>query len=390
MKRLIPQKIIYFFNAEPAAGIVLIITSLFGIILANSSMAGAYFNTLASYVFGLSVLHWINDALMAVFFLYVGLEVKRELLAGELSTTDKRMLPCLAAVAGVTAPALIYLAFNYQDPQQIRGWAAPAATDIAFALGVLALLGSRVPLSLKVFLTALAVIDDLIVIVIIALFYTAEIQGMYLGLAGLALLALISLNKFKVLRSLPYAILGVAMWWFVLKSGIHATLAGVALALTLPLGTGDNDHSPLIRWEHSLSAWVAFLIVPVFGFANAGVSFNEFSWSQLTHPVVLGIAAGLFLGKQLGIFGLVWAAVKLGIAKKPAHASWSQIYGVSLLCGIGFTMSLFIGALAFTDPAIQDLAKIGIFAGSLAAALLGFLLLYFSSGKKAAAQTQTP
>ncbi len=386
MKRLIPQKIIYFFNTEPAAGIVLIMTSLFGIILANSSMADSYFNTLASHVLGLSVLHWINDALMAVFFLYVGLEVKRELLAGELSTTDKRMLPCLAAIAGVTAPALIYLAFNYQDPEQIRGWAAPAATDIAFALGVLALLGSRVPLSLKVFLTALAVIDDLIVIVIIALFYTAEIQGMYLGLAGLALLALIILNKCKVLHSLPYAILGVAMWWFVLKSGIHATLAGVALALTLPLNAGasNEDHSPLIRWEHGLSAWVAFLIVPVFGFANAGVSFNEFSWNQLTHPVVLGIAAGLFLGKQMGIFGLVWAAVKLGIAKKPAHASWPQIYGVSLLCGIGFTMSLFIGALAFTDPAIQDLAKIGVFAGSLAAALLGFLLLYFSGGKKAA------
>jgi len=383
MKRYIPSKVVHFFNSEPASGIILMVAALIGIWAANSSMATAYFSMLSSYVAGMSILHWVNDGLMAVFFLYVGLEVKRELLTGELSTRQKRLLPCMAAVAGVVVPALIYIAFNYQDAQQARGWAVPAATDIAFALGVLALLGSRVPLSLKVFLTALAVIDDLIAIVIIALFYTADIQGMYLGLAALILAALIVLNRCNVMRGLPYAVLGAFMWWYVFQSGIHATLAGVALALTLPLTNRRNgtETGPLLAWEHGLSPWVAFLIVPVFGFANAGVSFDGFSWQQLSHPVVIGIAAGLFAGKQLGIFGLVWLAVKLGIARKPEQASWMQIYGVSVLCGIGFTMSLFIGALAFTDPAVQDQAKIGVFAGSLAAALVGFVVLFLSSRK---------
>ncbi|MHC8945524.1 Na+/H+ antiporter NhaA [Advenella incenata] len=381
MKRYLPQKVVHFFNSEPASGIILMVTAVLGIWLANSAMADGYFSTLSSYVAGLSVLHWINDGLMAVFFLYVGLEVKRELLTGELSTNQKRLLPCMAAIAGVVAPALIYLAFNYDDPQQIRGWAVPAATDIAFALGVLALLGSRVPTSLKVFLTALAIIDDLIAIVVIALFYTAEIQSMYLALAAGTLIALVLLNRSNVVRTLPYAILGVFMWWFVLKSGIHATLAGVALALTLPMSgkNQDTNASPLLKWEHGLSPWVAFLIVPIFGFANAGVSFAGLSWSQLGHPVVLGIAAGLFLGKQLGIFGLVWLTVKFGLVKKPERASWPQIYGVAMLCGIGFTMSLFIGALAFTDPAVQDLAKIGVFAGSVLAAVLGYFILFFSA-----------
>lgn len=384
MKRYIPSKVVHFFNSEPASGIILMVAALIGIWAANSGMAPVYFSTLSSYVAGMSILHWVNDGLMAVFFLYVGLEVKRELLTGELSTRQKRLLPCMAAVAGVVVPALIYIAFNYQDAQQARGWAVPAATDIAFALGVLALLGSRVPLSLKVFLTALAVIDDLIAIVIIALFYTADIQSLYLGLAALTLAAVIVLNRCNVMHGLPYAVLGAFMWWFVFQSGIHATLAGVALALTLPL-TGKNqgpETGPLLKWEHGLSPWVAFLIVPIFGFANAGVSFDGFSWQQLGHPVVIGIAAGLFAGKQLGIFGLVWLAVKLGIARKPEQANWLQIYGVSVLCGIGFTMSLFIGALAFTDPAVQDLAKIGVFAGSLAAALVGFVVLFLSSRKE--------
>lgn len=384
MKRYIPSKVVHFFKSEPASGIILMVAALIGIWAANSGMAAVYFSTLSSYVAGMSILHWVNDGLMAVFFLYVGLEVKRELLTGELSTRQKRLLPCMAAVAGVIVPALIYLAFNYQDAQQARGWAVPAATDIAFALGVLALLGSRVPLSLKVFLTALAVIDDLIAIVIIALFYTADIQSLYLGLAALTLAALIVLNRCHVMHGLPYAVLGAFMWWFVFQSGIHATLAGVALALTLPLTNKHNntETGPLLAWEHGLSPWVAFLIVPVFGFANAGVSFDGFSWQQLSHPVVIGIAAGLFAGKQLGIFGLVWLAVKLGIARKPEQANWMQIYGVSVLCGIGFTMSLFIGALAFTDPAVQDLAKIGVFAGSLAAALVGFVVLFLSSRKR--------
>ncbi len=384
MKRYIPSKVVHFFNSEPASGIILMVAALIGIWAANSGMATVYFSTLSSYVAGMSILHWVNDGLMAVFFLYVGLEVKRELLTGELSTRQKRLLPCMAAVAGVVVPALIYIAFTYQDAQQARGWAVPAATDIAFALGVLALLGSRIPLSLKVFLTALAVIDDLIAIVIIALFYTADIQSLYLGLAALTLAALIVLNRCNVMHGLPYAVLGAFMWWFVFQSGIHATLAGVALALTLPL-TNKHDGAetgPLLAWEHGLSPWVAFLIVPVFGFANAGVSFEGFSWQQLGHPVVIGIAAGLFAGKQLGIFGMVWLAVRLGIARKPEQANWPQIYGVSVLCGIGFTMSLFIGALAFTDPAVQDLAKIGVFAGSLAAALVGFVVLFLSSQKR--------
>ena len=384
MKRYIPKKVVHFFNSEPASGIILMVAALLGIWCANSGMADTYFSSLASYVLGISVLHWINDAFMAVFFLYVGLEVKRELLTGELSSNQKRLLPCMAAVAGVVAPALIYLAFNYQDPQQVRGWAVPAATDIAFALGVLALLGSRVPTSLKVFLTALAIIDDLIAIVIIALFYTADVQALYLALAAGTLAALILLNRNNVMNSLPYMILGAFMWWFVFKSGIHATLAGVALALTLPMSgkNQDTDSGPLLKWEHGLSPWVAFLIVPIFGFANAGVSFDGFAWSQLGHPVVIGIAAGLFIGKQLGIFGLVWLAVKFGIAGKPEQANWGQIYGVTMLCGIGFTMSLFIGALAFTDAGVQDMAKIGVFTGSLAAAVLGFLVLFFSSKSK--------
>lgn len=304
------------------------------------------------------------------------------MISGELSTNAKRLLPGVAAVAGVTVPALIYIAFNIDNPDQLRGWASPAATDIAFALGVLALLGSRVPLSLKVFLTALAVIDDLIVIVIIALFYTDSLQMLYLGLASAVVLALVLLNRRGVRHSLPYMLLGALMWFLVLKSGIHATLAGVVLALTMPLqGVANEEDSLLIRWEHALSNWVAFLIVPIFGLANAGVAFGNFEASQLLDPVVLGIAAGLFFGKQCGIFGIMWLLVKTGIAQKPEGASWAQIYGVSLLCGIGFTMSLFIGALAFSSPEVIDLAKIGVFAGSIAAAILGYVVLRLSSTK---------
>lgn len=383
MRQRLKQTFDDFFNSEPAAGIVLIVAALIGIVLANSPWADSYFYTLnKTYIAGLSVLHWINDGLMAIFFLYVGLEVKRELISGELSTNAKRLLPGVAAVAGVTVPALIYIAFNIDNPDQLRGWASPAATDIAFALGVLALLGSRVPLSLKVFLTALAVIDDLIVIVIIALFYTDSLQMLYLGLASAVVLALVLLNRRGVRHSLPYMLLEVLMWFLVLKSGIHATLAGVVLALTMPLqGVANEEDSLLIRWEHALSNWVAFLIVPIFGLANAGVAFGNFEASQLLDPVVLGIAAGLFFGKQCGIFGIMWLLVKTGIAQKPEGASWAQIYGVSLLCGIGFTMSLFIGALAFSSPEVIDLAKIGVFAGSIAAAILGYVVLRLSSTK---------
>lgn len=367
--------LIHFFRSEPAAGIVLMLAALAGIITANSAYAPQYFGALSAYVAGLSVSHRINDGLMAVFFLFVGLEVKRELLEGELDSQAKRFLPAVAAAGGLLLPALVYLLFNASG-EAAEGWAAPAATDIAFALGVLAILGSRVPVSLKIFLTALAIMDDLAVIVIITLFYTEQIAMLYLGLAALVLTALFVLNRQGVLRSAPYAVLGGLLWFFFLKSGIHATLAGVLLAFTIPLRVLDTvEEAPLLKWEHALDNWVSFLVVPVFGFANAGVSFAGFEWSVLLSPVVLGIAAGLFAGKQLGVFGAVWLVVKLGWAKLPEGASWLQLYGVALLCGIGFTMSLFISLLTFDLPAMQDQAKIGVFLGSGLAAVAGFAVL---------------
>lgn len=378
------QKISDFFRSEPAAGIVLMVAALLGIIVANSPLSSQYFGTLQSYVAGMSVSHWVNDGLMAVFFLFVGLEVKRELLQGELDTNAKRLLPGLAATAGLIVPALIYLLFNYADADAAKGWAIPAATDIAFALGVLALLGKRVPLSLKIFLTALAIMDDLAVIVIIALFYTADLAPVYLLFAAVVLTVLFMLNKRGVFKSWPYLALGALLWFFVLKSGIHATLAGVVLAFAIPLRTPQSAGEPLLlKWEHALANWVAFLVVPVFGFANAGVSFAGFSLDVFTQPVVLGIALGLFLGKQIGIFGLVWGMVKLGWAKLPEGATWPQVYGVSLLCGIGFTMSLFISLLAFSNPELQDYSKVGVFLGSALAGILGYLVLRLSPPKKA-------
>ncbi len=378
------QKISDFFRSEPAAGIVLMVAALLGIIVANSPLSSQYFGTLQSYVAGMSVSHWVNDGLMAVFFLFVGLEVKRELLQGELDTNAKRLLPGLAATAGLIVPALIYLLFNYADADAAKGWAIPAATDIAFALGVLALLGKRVPLSLKIFLTALAIMDDLAVIVIIALFYTADLAPVYLLFAAVVLTVLFMLNKRGVFKSWPYLALGALLWFFVLKSGIHATLAGVVLAFAIPLRMPASAGEPLLlKWEHALANWVAFLVVPVFGFANAGVSFAGFSLDVFTQPVVLGIALGLFLGKQIGIFGLVWGMVKLGWAKLPEGATWPQVYGVSLLCGIGFTMSLFISLLAFSNPELQDYSKVGVFLGSALAGILGYLVLRLSPPKKA-------
>ncbi len=377
------QKISDFFRSEPAAGIVLMVAALLGIIVANSPLSSQYFGTLQSYVAGMSVSHWVNDGLMAVFFLFVGLEVKRELLQGELDTNAKRLLPGLAATAGLIVPALIYLLFNYADADAAKGWAIPAATDIAFALGVLALLGKRVPLSLKIFLTALAIMDDLAVIVIIALFYTADLAPVYLLFAAVVLTVLFMLNKRGVFKSWPYLALGALLWFFVLKSGIHATLAGVVLAFAIPLRMPASAGEPLLlKWEHALANWVAFLVVPVFGFANAGVSFAGFSMDVFTQPVVLGIALGLFLGKQIGIFGLVWGMVKLGWARLPEGAGWLQVYGVSLLCGIGFTMSLFISLLAFTDAGLQDYSKVGVFLGSALAGILGYIVLRFAPTKK--------
>ncbi|WP_293799210.1 Na+/H+ antiporter NhaA [uncultured Bosea sp.] len=369
-----------FLHGEAAGGIVLMVVAALALLVANSPAAPLYFGLLKSYVLGLSVLHWINDALMAVFFLLVGLEIKREMLDGQLSSWSRRVLPGFAALGGMIAPALVYVGFNLGSPETLRGWAIPAATDIAFALGVLSLLGSRVPASLKIFLTALAILDDLGAVIIIAIFYTAELSGLCLGLAAATLAALVALNRLGVARLAPYLLLGAALWYFTLKSGVHATLAGVALALTIPLTPSpakpDSASSPLHRLEHGLHPYVAFLIIPIFGFANAGVSFAGLGLATLGQSVPLGIMLGLFLGKQIGVFGFGWLAIRAGLADLPAKASWTQFYGIALLCGIGFTMSLFIGLLAFpASEALQDQTKIGVLAGSLLSGIGGWLLL---------------
>ena len=346
----------------------------------NSPAATYYFSALDWHIGGISVLHWINDGLMAVFFLLVGLEIKRELVDGELSTWSRRLLPGVAAAGGMLVPALFYVAFNFDDPQSLRGWAVPAATDIAFALGVLSLLDRRVPVSLKIFLTALAILDDLGAVAIIAIFYTSDLSFGALGIAAVVIMVLATLANRGFARLLPYLALGLLLWLLFLKSGVHPTLAGVALALTIPVksspGQPDDPHSPLHRLEHALQPWVAFLIMPVFGFANAGVSLSSFGFSQFTEPVTFGTAVGLFFGKQMGIFPVVWLAVRLSWADCPRDATWLQVYGISLLCGIGFTMSLFIGLLAFPNaPALQDAVKVGVLLGSLTSAVGGALVL---------------
>lgn len=369
-----------FIESEAAGGILLMGVAALALLVANSPAAPVYFGVLKTYVGSLSVLHWINDALMAVFFLLVGLEIKREVVGGQLATWPQRILPGLAALGGMAAPAFFYLAINATSPHTLKGWAIPAATDIAFALGVLSLLGKRVPLSLKVFLTALAIIDDLGAVIIIALFYTADLDaGALLG-ASLVVVMLVAINR-RGIRSLPiYLVLGVALWFFVLLSGVHATLAGVVLALTIPLISKDEglqqEEPPLLKLEHAIQPWVAFAVIPIFGFANAGVSFAGLTVSALFQPVPLGIAAGLFLGKQIGVMALVALAVKLRWTQLPEQASWLQLYGISLLCGIGFTMSLFIGLLAFPDqPALQDAVKLGVFMGSALSGIAGALVL---------------
>lgn len=377
-----------FLKSEAAGGVLLMISAALALIIANSPVAPLYFATLGSYVAGLSILHWINDALMAVFFLLVGLEIKRELLEGQLSTWSRRALPGIAALGGMVVPALIFLALTQGDPIAMRGWAIPAATDIAFALGVLALLGSRVPVSLKIFLTALAILDDLGAVIIIALFYTKGLSLPMLGLAGACIVGLIVLNRLHVTKLWAYLGLGALLWFFVLKSGVHATLAGVALALTIPIGDGSDsdepEHSPLHTLEHWLHPYVAFLIVPIFGFANAGVSFTGMTPASALAPVPLGIALGLFLGKQIGVFGFSWLAIRAGLAAMPAQANTLQLYGVALLCGIGFTMSLFIGALAFDSAELGKATKIGVLLGSIASAVLGAIVLRMAGRRQAA------
>ncbi len=357
------------------------------LVVANSPLAPGYFAALkVEFGFAIggfhlseSVLHWINDGLMALFFLLVGLEIKREVLDGQLSRPSRIILPGVAALGGVVLPALIYLAFNGGIPETRAGWAIPAATDIAFALGVLALLGPRVPGSLKIFLTAIAIMDDLAAIVIIALFYTAELHLAALAAAGAILVMLFVLNRLKVVVLWPYIVGGLALWYFVLESGVHATLAGVALAMLIPLrrspGAPDHAASPLHRLEHGLHKPVAFMIVPLFGFANAGLSFAGVSPAAALEPVPLGVALGLFIGKPLGVFLSAWVIIRLGWADMPRGASMGQLCGVAVLCGIGFTMSLFIGNLAFSDPGLIDATKIGVLVGSLASALLGVAIL---------------
>ncbi len=364
-----------FFSGDAAGAIVLLAAAIAALIVANSPLASTYFSTLHHVVGGMSVHHWIDDGLMALFFLLIGLEVKSEFVSGHLSTWGERIMPGAAALAGMAVPAAVYVLVNMGTPDNLRGWAIPAATDIAFALGILALLGSRVPTSLKVLLTAIAVIDDLLAILVIALFYTGHIALLPLLAAGLGLGVLVVLNLSGVRSLVPYLLIGVGIWYGVLLSGVHATLAGVAVALTIPLRTGGGEP-PLKRLEHALQPWSSFLIVPAFGFANAGIAFGGMVAADVISPLPVGIMLGLFLGKQIGIFATIRGLVTFRLAEAPKNASWTQVYGMAVLCGIGFTMSLFIGGLAFAGaPHATDAVKVGVFAGSILSGVAGWLIL---------------
>ena len=380
----------WFFKLEAASGLVLLLAAIIALLISNSSLSDLYFSTLNKYLFlginefgiKLSVLHWINDALMAVFFFFVTLEIKREFLQGELSNIKQAMLPIIAAVGGMLVPALIYVYINFGDSQTLNGWAIPSATDIAFSLGVLSLLGKRVPLSLKVFLTALAIIDDLGAILIIALFYSGDLSIKYLLLMLLAFVILIIINKFNIKKFLPYLVIGLFLWDFTHNSGIHATIAGVLLAMTIPHRRQEKDFSLLIKVEHSISPYVAFGIMPLFAFANAGVSLEGLSLSSLLDKVPLGIVLGLFVGKQLGVFIFSYVSIKLKIAQMPNNSNWFNFYGVGILTGIGFTMSLFVGNLAFIENMqYMDGVKIGVLTGSLLSTLTGYFLILFTPNK---------
>lgn len=376
-----------FFAAESAGGLILMAAALAALVMANSPWSAAYFSTLQIEVLGLSIEHWVNDGLMAVFFMLVGLEIKREMLAGQLSNWSHRSLPGFAALGGMLLPALIYIVVNWGNAETIDGWAIPAATDIAFALGVLSLLGKRVPISLKIFLSALAILDDLGAVLIIALFYTSGLSvSMLLASLGVIVFLMV-LNRCGVKRLFPYLAAGGLLWFLMLQSGIHATLAGVILALCIPLGDPNNEHkSPLLYLEEKMHPWVAFAVVPIFGFTNAGVSLAGISPNNLIDPVPLGVALGLLLGKQLGIFGLAALAIRFGLAKLPEGCGWLQLYGVALLCGIGFTMSLFIGALAFPNaPHLVNEVKVGVLLGSIPSAIFGVVVLLRARRQRASA-----
>ena len=381
----------WFFKLEAASGLVLLFAAIIALFVSNSELASIYYDILNSYFalgFGefklkLSVLHWINDVLMAIFFFLVSLEIKREFIQGELSNPKQASLPIIAAVGGMLVPALIYVAINFGNSETLKGWAIPSATDIAFSLGVLSLLGKRVPISLKVFLTALAIIDDLGAIVIIAFFYSGKIQAMYLILMLVSIIILIIFNRLNIRSFIPYLIVGIFLWDFTHSSGIHATIAGVLLALTIPHKDKKNEsshkNSMLIKLEHAISPYVAFGIMPIFAFANAGVSLEGLSIATLMNPVPLGILCGLFFGKQFGVFIFSYVSIKLKFAEMPNDSDWLKLYGVGVLTGIGFTMSLFVGNLAFVDST-QYLSgvKIGVLLGSLASTLFGYMLILLS------------
>ena len=380
----------WFFKLEAASGLVLFFAAIIALFISNSGLADLYFSTLDKYLFiginnfglKLSVLHWINDALMAIFFFFVTLEIKREFLQGELSNIKQALLPIIAAVGGMLVPALFYVFINLGDSETLNGWAIPSATDIAFSLGVLSLLGKRVPLSLKVFLTALAIIDDLGAIVIIALFYSGDLSIKYLTLMLLAFIALLLINKFNIKKFLPYLVVGLFLWDFTHNSGIHATIAGVLLAMTIPHRKKEKDFSLLIKIEHSISPYVAFGIMPLFAFANAGVSLEGLSFASLLDKVPLGIVLGLFLGKQLGVFIFSYLSIKFKVAQMPNNTSWYNFYGVGVLTGIGFTMSLFVGNLAFAENMqYMDGVKIGVLTGSLLSTIFGYFLILLTPNK---------
>ena len=380
----------WFVKLEAASGLILLIAAIVALVISNSDLSEFYFQTLEKYLFigvnefglKLSVHHWINDALMAIFFFFVTLEIKREFLQGELSNIKQALLPIIAAIGGMAVPALFYFVINYGNAETIKGWAIPSATDIAFSLGILSLLGSRVPISLKVFLTALAIIDDLGAILIIAFFYSGDLSIPYLSLILLSYIFLLILNKFSVKIFTPYLLIGLCMWFFTYKSGIHATIAGVLLASTIPHRLKEHDFSLLVKIEHGISPYVAFLIMPIFAFANAGVSFEGLSLSSLLAPVPLGILMGLFFGKQIGVLLFSYVSVKLNIADMPNNTNWMSVYGVSILTGIGFTMSLFVGNLAFIENTEYiDGVKIGVLSGSLLSTVFGYFILLVSAKK---------
>ena len=372
-----------FIKMETSGGVVLMIAAIFAMIIANTPLSANYDLILGTYIkvgignfeIAKPAILWINDGLMAIFFFLVGLEIKREVLAGELSSFDKAILPIMAAIGGMAVPGIIFAIINWGTPENLNGWAIPTATDIAFALGILALIGSRAPISLKIFLLAIAIIDDLGAIVIIAIFYTSELSLSALSFSVIGFAAAVALNRMGVQRTAPYLLVGIVMWVFVLKSGVHATLAGVLIAFTIPLKTKNEDEALLYKMEHGLHPWVAFLILPVFAFANAGVNFTGIGIDDLLQPLTLGIAVGLFLGKQIGVFLATWIGVKSGIARLPENVSWKHVYGVACLTGVGFTMSLFIGSLAFTTADVMNSVRLGVVLGSVLSGIIGYLLL---------------